>query len=287
MTKKIIIVSLFVFLCQFQVALAGDETDEKILAKVGDERLTAQIFKFKIRTLPPELRSMLKGDTEKQQELINRWVEVTLLAKEAEATGIAELPEVKIRINEFKKQLLAKELITRRLKQTTSIPGKKLKKYYDSHLDEFVISEQVRASHIMIALPAKPSADEEEQARKTIFEIHERLMQGESFRDQAMTFSNDPNTRKNGGDLGFFGQGTMLKEFEEVAFKTLPDTVSEPFRTKFGWHILKTTAKKARSQQPFQEIKKELESRLVRRKNQAALNSLISDLKAKYDVIEE
>ena len=145
MTKKIIIVNLFVFLCQLQFALAGDETGEKILAKVGDERLTTSIFEFKMRTLPPELRSMLKGDTGKQQELINRWVEVTLLAKEAEATGIVELPEIKSIINEFKKQLLAKELIARRLKQTTSIPEEELKKYYDSHPDEFVLNEQVRA----------------------------------------------------------------------------------------------------------------------------------------------
>ncbi|MEA2084653.1 MAG: peptidylprolyl isomerase [Thermodesulfobacteriota bacterium] len=287
MIKKIIVAGLIVFFCRFQVAQAGDETGENVLAQVGDERLTARIFEFKMKTLPPELKSMFQGNPEKKQGLIDRWVEITLLAKEAEATGIAELPEIKSKINEYRKQVLAREFITRRLKQTTLIPEEELKKYYDSHPDEFMRNEQIRASHIMIAFPAEPTADEEKQARKTIFEIRERLLKGESFADQAKTFSDDPNTRKNGGDLGFFEQGAMLKEFEEAAFKTRPDTLSEPFRTRFGWHILKTTARKEPSMRQFQEVKRELEAELVKQRNRAVLDSLISELRVKYDVTKE
>ncbi|MCK5323502.1 MAG: peptidylprolyl isomerase [Desulfobulbaceae bacterium] len=283
MIKKIIVAGLIVFFCRFQVAQAGDETGENVLAQVGDERLTARMFELKMKTMPPELKALFQGNTEKKQGLIDRWVEITLLAKEAEATGIAELPEIKSKINEYKKQVLAREFVTRRLKQTTSIPEQELKKYYDSHPDEFMRNEQIRASHIMIAFPAEPTADEEEQAQKTIFEIRERLLNGESFADQAKTFSDDPNTKDDGGDLGFFERGTMLKEFEEAAFKTQTDTLSEPFRTRFGWHILKTTARMEPLMMPFQEVRKELNAELVRQRNRAVLDSLISELRVKYN----
>jgi len=287
MIKKIIVAGLIVFICRFQVAQAGNETDENVLAQVGDERLTARMFELKVKTMPPELKALFQGNTEKKQGLIDRWVEITLLAKEAEATGMAELPEIKSKINEYKKQVLAREFVTRRLKQTTSIPEQELKKYYDSHPDEFMRNEQIRASHIMIAFPAEPTVDEEEQAQKTIFEIRERLLKGESFADQAKTFSDDPNTKDDGGDLGFFERGAMLKEFEEAAFKTQTDTLSEPFRTRFGWHILKTKARMEPLMMPFQEVRKELEAELVRQRNRAVLDSLISELRVKYNVIKE
>ncbi|MEA1934651.1 MAG: peptidylprolyl isomerase [Thermodesulfobacteriota bacterium] len=287
MIKKIIVAGFIVLLCRFQVAQAGDETGENVLAQVGDERLTARMFELKVKTMPPELKALFQGNTEKKQGLIDRWVEITLLAKEAEATGIAELPEIKSKINEYKKQVLAREFVTMRLKQTTSIPEQELKKYYDSHPDEFMRNEQIRASHIMIAFPAEPTADEEEQAQKTIFEIRERLLNGESFADQAKTFSDDPNTKDDGGDLGFFERGAMLKEFEEAAFKTQTNSLSEPFRTRFGWHILKTTARMEPLMMPFQEVRKELEAELVRQRNRAVLDTLISELRVKYNVIKE
>lgn len=288
MIKKIIVAGLIVFLCRFQVARAGDETGENVLAQVGDERLTARMFELKMKTMPLELKSLFQGNSEKKQGLIDRWVEITLLAKEAEATGIAELPEIKSKINEYRKQVLAREFVARGLKQTTSIPEQELKKYYDSHPDEFMRNEQIRASHIMIAFPAEPTVDEEEQAKKTIFEIRERLLKGESsFADQAKTFSDDPNTKNDGGDLGFFEQGAMLKEFEEAAFKTQTNTLSEPFRTRFGWHILKTTARMEPLMMPFQEVGKELNAELVRQRNRAVLDSLISELRVKYNVTKK
>ncbi len=91
---------------------------------------------------------------------------------------------------------------------------------------------QVCASHILV--------DTEEEANKILQSIQAHEI---SFEDAAKKFSKCPS-RENGGDLGFFGRGVMVKEFEDVAFSAEEGEVSAPVQTQFGWHLIKVTGKK-------------------------------------------
>ncbi|MFH0889925.1 MAG: peptidylprolyl isomerase [Candidatus Aenigmatarchaeota archaeon] len=90
---------------------------------------------------------------------------------------------------------------------------------------------EVRASHILVKT---------ENEAKTVLE---RINKGESFAKIAMEVSLCPSGKK-GGDLGYFGRGRMVRAFENAAFELEKGKVSLPFKTEFGWHVLKVTDKK-------------------------------------------
>ncbi len=87
---------------------------------------------------------------------------------------------------------------------------------------------EVRASHILV------------QNIKKATEILEKIQNGESFSTMAKKFSKCPSKAK-GGDLGFFGRGSMVREFEEAAFNTPKGQVTGPVKTQFGYHLIKVT----------------------------------------------
>lgn len=91
---------------------------------------------------------------------------------------------------------------------------------------------QVKASHILVATEA--------EADKILQDIRDEKM---SFEDAAKKFSKCPSGA-HGGDLGHFGRGMMVKEFEDVAFATPKGEVSAPVKTQFGWHLIKVVDKK-------------------------------------------
>ena len=93
------------------------------------------------------------------------------------------------------------------------------------------MATQVRASHILV----KTEADAERMMK--------RITDGEDFAAVARRFSSCPSG-KNGGDLGWFGKGQMVPEFEQAAFETEPGKVVGPVKTQFGYHVIKVTGKK-------------------------------------------
>lgn len=100
-----------------------------------------------------------------------------------------------------------------------------LKTYYDENINEY--KEQVKASHILVAT--------EEEAKAVL----DRLDKGEKFSDLAIELSTDPGSGANGGDLGFFGRGQMVPEFENVAFTLEKGETSDLVQSQFGYHIIK------------------------------------------------
>lgn len=87
---------------------------------------------------------------------------------------------------------------------------------------------QVRASHILV------------KDRALAERLYAELKKGANFAELARRYSTCPSKSK-GGDLGFFGEGQMVKEFEKEAFRLSPGSISRPVHTQFGWHIIKRT----------------------------------------------
>ena len=100
------------------------------------------------------------------------------------------------------------------------------------------LTEEVRASHLLINVSPDASAEDTLSAYNRVMEFRARVLGGESFEALARQFSEDPSARQNGGDLGYFTALQMVYPFEDAAFKLKPGDISMPVRTRFGYHLI-------------------------------------------------
>ena len=117
-----------------------------------------------------------------------------------------------------------------------------LEKHYRRHIDQFEILERIKASHILVKV--EPDADDATREKKRAYtaKLLEEIRAGKDFADVARTSSDDKASAVNGGSLGYFTRGSMVKPFEEAAFGLKPGEISDLVETTFGFHIIKVEA---------------------------------------------
>ena len=155
-------------------------------------------------------------------------------------------------------------------------------KYYNEHREMFKEPPQVRASHILV----KTEGGDEEaksKARAKIDAIRARVT-GEinveqAFADAARENSDCPSGQE-GGDLGWFGPGQMVPEFDKAAFEMKVDEISDVVETQFGFHILRKTGEKPGGEKSFDEVKGSLKEALAREAKNAAFGRFMGELRA-------
>ena len=114
-----------------------------------------------------------------------------------------------------------------------------LKRYYRRNLDQFEILEQVKAAHILLSVPKDADSITVQKRRDLAEKVLKQLQDGADFAQLAKTYSDDKSNAANGGELGSFGRGVMVKEFEDAAFALRPGQLSGIVQTPFGFHIIK------------------------------------------------
>lgn len=148
--------------------------------------------------------------------------------------------------------------------------------YYKANItNEFTQPEQVKAQHILIKIT--PEFDES-KAKAKIEEIAGQITD-KNFGDLATKYSEDPGSKNKGGDLGYFGKGRMVPEFEQTAFALEPGKVSEPVKTSFGYHIIKVLDKKESSTQELAQVERHIARKLIKEeKTDTAMDKLKKSL---------
>jgi len=106
------------------------------------------------------------------------------------------------------------------------------------------MQQEVRASHILVLVDEGASPQDTLKAYNKVLDIKKRLDAGEDFIKVAQQFSEDPSVKENNGDLGYFSAFRMVYPFENAAYKTKSGQISKPFRTRFGYHIIKVVDKR-------------------------------------------
>ncbi len=135
-----------------------------------------------------------------------------------------------------------------------------IKEYYEQNRQSYVSQpEQRKVRHILIPVN---SAVDEQQAREKIDELAQRIKAGEDFAEVAKAESQDPGSASQGGDLGFIGLGVMDKAFEEAAFQLDKNQLSQPVRSRFGYHLIEVTDIKAVEIKPFDQVRDQILSDL-------------------------
>jgi peptidyl-prolyl cis-trans isomerase SurA len=123
---------------------------------------------------------------------------------------------------------------------------------------------QIQAAHIMMRTTETDSPERTAEVEKRIREVHAQVISGQlAFGDAALRFSEDESSSGKGGELPMFGTGKMIEEFEDAAFALKKDgDVSEPVKTRFGWHIIKRLEYKAPP--TYEEARGELKAKISR-----------------------
>lgn len=249
---------------------------QEVVLTVGDDKVTAKEFDDFIGDLPPQVQMMAQGPAKRM--VADELVKVKLLAQEAEKRGLEKSPKFQRQMQLMKEQLLASEVAN---SEQQSVDDAAIKKYYDEHPAEF---EQVKARHILIrsGVPAstqpgaKPVTDEEAKAK--IEAVRKRIVDGkEDFAKVAKEVSDDKHSGEEGGELGTFGHGMMVPQFEQAAFALKPGEISQPVKTQFGYHLIEVEEK---TKQPFDQVKDELKQKLGPEK----VDQLVNELKKKNKV---
>ncbi len=141
---------------------------------------------------------------------------------------------------------------------------------------------QVQVAHILVKSMAADDKAELAAAESKVQEIYDLVKQGQDFSELARKYSEDKTTANVGGVLPMFGTGKMVETFEDVAFSlTKEGEVSEPFRTNYGWHIVKLVKKKPL--EPFEDMKSQLTRRISRdERAQLTRESFVNSMKEEY-----
>lgn len=151
-------------------------------------------------------------------------------------------------IESFKKRMTIDYMMQAYAMSKVEVTDKELQQAYDEYQPE------IRASHILIGTDV-------ENAKKKAEDLKKQLDEGADFATLAKENSTDTGSAENGGDLGFFGKGTMVAEFEDAAFKLNVGEVSDVVKTQYGYHIIKLEEKKEKG--TFEEMKAELRDKLA------------------------
>jgi peptidyl-prolyl cis-trans isomerase D len=140
----------------------------------------------------------------------------------------------------------------------------RVREFYDQHPERYKQPERVRARHVLLRVA--PGAPEEEVARvrAQAEAVLARIEGGEDFAAVASEVSEDPGSKAQGGDLGFFARGQMVPPFEEVAFSLEPGKTSGLVKTDFGFHVIRVEERKAAEERSFDDAAREIAEELVR-----------------------
>jgi peptidyl-prolyl cis-trans isomerase D len=138
-------------------------------------------------------------------------------------------PQIKVRYLHFKPEDFADKV---------TVSEDDIQDYYESNPEKFKSPKTVEARHILIKLGPDANAEEVESARQRIETVFEMAKEGQEFAELAKKYSEGP-TKTQGGNLGAFRREAMVKPFADKAFSMKPGEISEPVRTRFGWHIIK------------------------------------------------
>jgi len=135
-----------------------------------------------------------------------------------------------------------------------------LKQFYEERSSLYVIPEERRTRHILVSVNSGASEEQIQAAKKKAEDLRKQIAEGADFEKLAEKNSDDPGSAKLGGDIGFFGKGSLDPAYEEAMFKLKVGEVSEPVLSAFGYHIIKLEEIREEKAKPFEEVKSTLVS---------------------------
>jgi len=270
-TQLIIYTLLICTLAACQTSTTADDTltlqpQGIVLAKVGGHTITQEDVDAELRNLPEQLREQASHEHE-QQIILTTLIRRAVLSQRATDMGFDNNPDIHRRIERNKDSILIEALRNWKIKQLTQPLDTEIQQYYQHHLSDFTVPEQIHARHILL------------HDKKLAQKIYQQLKHHkDNFENLAMQYSLDDSNKSRGGDLNWFPRGAMVPAFEKAAFalKKIGD-FSHPVHTQFGWHIIQLLERHPASQASLQEVRGDIVQILLQQKLDQWVDGLVKD----------
>jgi peptidyl-prolyl cis-trans isomerase C len=233
-----------------------DKNNNDILVK-GPHGLTVTVADVlsEVNKMPPANRPEFFKNQGLIQQVANNLLVRRVLAKEAATEKLDQDEVVKAALTVAKDRVMSDARLNQmdaRNEPTPQAVEAYARNTYTANIQKYEEAAQTRASHILIEKKDDKSAAQAQ-------EIFDKLKAGGKFEDLAKEFSKDPGSAARGGDLGFFGQGRMVKPFEDaVNALSKPGDLSGLVESQFGYHIIRLDERKPKTVKPFDEVKASL-----------------------------
>lgn len=203
--------------------------------------------------------------------VLEKLIEQALFLTDARKNMMEYDPVFKKQLQSVKDELLTQFAVSKAIDRVT-VSEAEIKTFFDENPDQFVGQETVSASHILV--------DSEEKAN----ELLSKIQSGEAaFEACAKECSSCPSGQ-NGGNLGEFGHGQMVKEFDEACFSMEVGELRGPVKTQFGYHIIRLDSKKAAAPMKLADVHDAIHEHLLTEKRRQAYQSKVNQMKIMYPV---
>ena len=242
----------------------------KILATVNGIAITEDEVNELIAALGP--RGQSYNNPEGRKAVLSQVIASKLMLIDARANLYETEPAFKAELARLRENLLI-SYATEKAVSSVSVSDKEVEDYYETHKGRFMNDETVNASHILV------------ESEELALELLGKIKSGEmTFEDAAKQHSTCPSGQ-NGGNLGDFGKGQMVPEFDVAVFAMEVGEISDaPVKTQFGYHIIKLNAKNPAENIPLSEIAGEIKEAMLSEKRREAYERKLNQLRILYPV---
>ncbi len=261
-------------------AAAAKSDADPVIISAGNVSIHKSDFEAAVKTLPAEYQSFALGAGKKQ--FAEDYLRMKLLASEGIKNGLDKNPDVLKQLDLLRENLVASEEL-KQIEKSITISDAELKKAYDENKKQY---EQVKARHVLVAFKGSPATQKgkkaltDAEAKARAEELRKKIVAGAKFEEVAKKDSDDTESGKSGGELGAFGRGQMVPEFEQAAFNAKVGDVTPVVKTQFGYHIIQV---EEHNFTPFNDVKVSLDKNLRQKKLRDTLDAMKDSAKPVFD----
>lgn len=242
--------------------------EDAVLARINGTEIKESDLKLAETEVGAEINSV---PAEKRRRLLLEFlIEMRLFADAADGAKLTSGPDFEQRLAYWSTRAKRDAFYEASVKG--AIGEGLVRGIYDDKVKMIPREDEIDARHILV--------DSEDKAKEVLGKVEK----GEDFAKLAEAYSSDPGSKANGGKLGYFSKGQMVKEFEEAAFALKKGEVSKPVQSKFGWHVIKVDDRREKALPTFEEVKDQIVDGMVQQKGQQVATELRE--KAKIDYVD-
>jgi peptidyl-prolyl cis-trans isomerase C len=258
--------SMLLFAVAAAFTFCSAAAEDAVVANVNGNQIKKSDLDFAASEVGPQLSQVPVA--ERRGALLQFVIENELMAEAADKDKLGEATTFQGRLAYHKRRALRDAYYDKAVRDGVS--DSDAKAIYEQKIKDVKPQDEIHARHILVT--------SEEEAKQVI----ERLKKGEDFATVAKEKSKDPNAE--GGGLGWFTRGQMLKPFDDAAFALEVGQISQPVQTQFGWHVIKVEGKRQKPAPTFEQVKDMITAQLIQQKAQQITRELQGQ--AKIEIVD-